>query len=301
MSSILPHAAAAAFALGALFATVGAIGQERLPRRPPPLPSPCNVTVEDEGGRALPTFHQAGRTYLLGERGARYSIRVNNRSGARVEAVISVDGRDGITGQPADYVRHRGYVLAPYDSVTVQGFRQSFDAVAAFRFATPGESYSSRMGTPENVGVLGIACFSERRASVVHVPPPSPFRYRDQTEASRSQAPSAERPAGRPSARSAPTDRKERAERTRPGYPPEPRGHTGNLGTEYGESRYSPVSTTAFERADQGRAQQVIVLHYDDAGGLEARGIRVFSRPERMPWHPSPQPFPGSRFAPPPP
>ncbi len=86
------------------------------------------------------------------------------------------------------------------------------------------------------------------------------------------------------------------------GYAPPPPS-THNLGTEYGESRYAPVSTTSFIREQHSRPQQLITIHYDDADGLEARGIRVywFPAPDRVRVRPLPEPFPDNRFAPPPP
>ena len=289
-------------ALGSFLAAPFAAGQERpwsyRPPPPPPAPSPCSVTVEDGSGRTLPTYYQGGRTYLLGERGERYAIRVDNRSGGRVEAVISVDGRDAITGRVADYRRQRGYVLPAWGSVTVDGFRQSLDAVASFRFSTPGQSYSSRMGTPENVGVLGVACFVERPRPVAVVPYSPPYYDRDDRSARR-EAP--DRARGGRSADGAAPETKARTERSRPGYAPAPQESGGNLGTEYGESRYSPVSTTTFERAEGSHPRQVLTLYYDDLAGLEARGIRVRPDPEPIRWYPSPQPFPESPFAPPPP
>ena len=70
-----------------------------------------------------------------------------------------------------------------------------------------------------------------------------------------------------------------------------------NLGTQYGESRYSPVSEAPFRRA-RTSPDQILGLYYDDATGLAARG--VISRPRYEPS--GPQPFPENRrFAPPPP
>jgi len=53
-----------------------------------------------------------------------------------------------------------------YGTVVVDGFRRSLDETAAFRFSRPSSSYSARMGTPENVGVIGVAFFSEQELLV---------------------------------------------------------------------------------------------------------------------------------------
>jgi hypothetical protein len=230
-----------------------------------------------EQGQHLRTFQHQGRTFVLGRLGERYGIRVTNPSEERVEAVITVDGRDAISGRVGDYVSNRGYLIGPHDSVLVEGFRQSLAAVATFRFSHPAQSYSSRMGTPENVGVIGVAFFPERRRPVTLLPAP------------RRVAPSSE-------AEGAPTAR------SKGGRAAAPRAEEHRLGTEYGESRSSEVREVPFERADPGHPARVVVLYYDDAQGLEARGIRVFD--DRPWWQPSPttpDPFPAARFAPPPP
>ena len=67
-----------------------------------------------------------------------------------------------MSGQPADYVNQRGYVIPAYGSLLVEGFRRNLKEVAAFRFTSPEDSYSSRMGTPQNVGVIGVAFFRNR-------------------------------------------------------------------------------------------------------------------------------------------
>ena len=57
------------------------------------------MTVLSTACRRRPTTTRGG-TYVLGQLGARYTLRVSNHSGRRVEAVVSVDGRDVIDGRP---------------------------------------------------------------------------------------------------------------------------------------------------------------------------------------------------------
>ena len=68
------------------------------------------MTVLIDGVPAA-TYEYGGGTYVLGELGARYTLRVANHSGRRVEAVVSVDGRDAIDGRPADFRGKRGYLI----------------------------------------------------------------------------------------------------------------------------------------------------------------------------------------------
>lgn len=234
------------------------------------------MTLQGEGGERLRTFQHARQTFVLGEPGDRYAIRIHNPTARRVEAVVSVDGRDAVSGDSADFVSHRGYVIPAFGSVTVDGFRTSLERVAAFRFTDPENSYSARMGTPQNVGVIGVAFFSERQREASEIA----RRGRAKSApAKRSAAPSA----------AAPGDDRSASKRA----------ESGRLGTEFGESRMSSVTEVAFVRERSASPDRVVVLRYDDASGLRARGIEVFERP----WRPAsvgPDPFPRTRFAQPP-
>lgn len=270
------------------------------------------ATLEDADGIPLRTFQQDSTTFVLGYDNERFAIRLVNDSDRRVEAVVSVDGRDTVSGRVADYVRERGYVIPPHGSIRVEGFRQSYDAVAAFRFTNPHESYSARMGTPENVGIIGVAFFPERtRTPIVRHRPLWPRdEVRDRLP------PSDPRPARRSSSAPAPQGRASAAAPKAPADAAplggaEERSRAGSsapsrLGTEYAESRESRVTEVPFERESPTRPSSIVRLRYDDAEGLMARGINVY--PESY-WTysepPYPRAFPGSeeyrRFAPPPP
>jgi hypothetical protein len=119
------------------------------------------VTVEDAQGRALPGVSHRGAVYVAGEKDRRYQIRVRNTTNRRLLVVTTVDGRNVITGKPGD-VNGSGHVLDPWQEWTFEGWRQNDDRVAAFRFGAKKEAYSSQMGSPENVGVIGVAVFEEQ-------------------------------------------------------------------------------------------------------------------------------------------
>jgi hypothetical protein len=143
-------------------AIAGAIAWER---RVPVLPDPAAalVTIElrDQSGRMLPGLIIGDRWFVVGEEGRRYSIVVRNRSDLRLEIVLSVDGLDVIDGRPASF-RKRGYILNRHQKLVVEGFRQSTEAVAAFRFGPVRESYAAKKyHNTRNVGVIGIALFNE--------------------------------------------------------------------------------------------------------------------------------------------
>jgi hypothetical protein len=121
-----------------------------------------DVTVENEHGEELPTFHHKGGIYIAGRKGERYNLRITNQTSERIEVVATVDGRDVISGEKGD-ITNTGYVIRPYDDILVKGFRQNHGQVAAFRFSSKGASYSARSGTSENVGVIGVAVFREKQ------------------------------------------------------------------------------------------------------------------------------------------
>jgi len=123
-----------------------------------------SVRLVDAGGAPLPTFANGGRNLAQGEVGQRYMIEIVNQSANRFEAVVTVDGLDVIDGRPGALAK-RGYLVAPFATVDIDGFRQSMDEVAAFRFGSVRGSYAGQKGNDRNVGVIGVALFAERGAT----------------------------------------------------------------------------------------------------------------------------------------
>jgi len=264
--------------------------------------APYVVTLEDESGRELRTFHHKHQTFVLGSFSERYNIRVENRTGRRIEAVVTVDGRDVINGHLGDFEEGRGYLVGPHDEVLIEGFRQNLSQVAAFRFSNPSDSYSARMGTPEHVGIIGVAIFPERVHRPIARPQPRLRRHHDAPRAD------LDRPSeSAPAAASSPKAKKGRSRGRASSnatqdavqeYEGRAERPAQNLGTEYGETRNSHVREVQFRRANGKRPAQLITLRYDDRDGLLARGIRL--RPLHRITRREPDAFPHNRFAPPP-
>ena len=120
-------------------------------------------SLVDESGRMLPGIEAAGRALIVGQDGARYKIVVRNATTARFEVVASVDGLDVIDGKSAAPGR-RGYIVDPHGELVIDGFRTSDADVAAFRFGRVADSYAARTSGDRNVGVIGLAVYSERGA-----------------------------------------------------------------------------------------------------------------------------------------
>ncbi|MEE2757219.1 MAG: hypothetical protein VYA30_11185 [Myxococcota bacterium] len=245
---------------------------------------PYELQIEDVHGYPLSTFSKNQTTYVLGQHSQRYNIRVINRSNHRIEAVITVDGRDAISGDLGDYINQRGYIVEPNDSVVVDGFRRSMNTVAAFRFTHPSDGYSARRGTPQHAGVIGVAIFKEKQRFK-----PRPRRSRATKKSGQSAYDSS--PSGMAHGRmnraiesSRGRGRLDSASR---------RSSVNNLGTRFGEDRHSQAVETPFVRSNTRHPTHLLAVYYDNHSGLVARGIRV--NPINSA---EPNPFPNRRFAP---
>jgi hypothetical protein len=130
------------------------------PQRATSQSGALTVSLRDEVGSTLPGAQVGSDVYAVGEAGARYVIGIENNSNSRYEVVASVDGLDVIDGQDADFTK-RGYLIDPYTSFVIEGWRTSDDTVAAFRFSDMDNAYAERMGKGRNIGVVGVAFFHE--------------------------------------------------------------------------------------------------------------------------------------------
>jgi hypothetical protein len=112
----------------------------------------------------LPTYKEYGyhRRLVAGENNSNYTIVVHNRSKSALEIVASVDGLDVNDGKPASYSKS-GYIVEPGRTLEIDGFRTSTSTVAAFKFSSVANSYANlRHGDTRNVGVIGIAVFTQK-------------------------------------------------------------------------------------------------------------------------------------------
>ena len=246
--------------------------------------------VDRDTGTTLPTWRHDGKLYVAGKPGHRYAVRLTNRSGARVLAVLSVDGVNAVSGETAGTAQN-GYVLDAWESTEINGWRKSLDEVAQFNFTALPNSYAAQTGRPANVGVIGVAVFNERRPQ---------WRAKDEIGRATQPAPGAPAPAPeRESADAMAGAEPAVAEKSAAAGQAAPmaRGESRRerLGTGHGEREWSRVSTTTFERASEQPAEQ-IAIWYDSYANLAARGIV----PRRPIVRAEPDPFP-NRFVPDPP
>lgn len=217
--------------------------------------------IDRDDGRVLPRYRHRGESWIAGQPGTPYSLRLRNITGERVLVVVSVDGINAVSGQTAA-PDQTGYVLEPWQQTEITGWRKSHDEVARFEFAALAQSYAARTGRPDHVGVIGIAVFRERPA-----PPPVTVtrapRVRDTAERAAGDAAS-------PVARESVT-------------------MSQQIGTAHGAREWSPSGRTRFERATRTPQQQT-AFRYDSVDALAALGIV----PRRLPLRGRPHAFPAT-------
>ena len=243
------------------------------------------AVIDRDSGQWLPDVRHRGERWIAGIPGHRYGVRLTNTSGERVLVVLSVDGVNAVTGATA-HPSQAGYVLEPWQSSEIAGWRKSYEDIAQFVFTDLPDSYAARTGRPDDVGVIGIAVFTEARP-IRHdssSPPIAGDRgaQRSVAKASMPASAAAEASAGnREADASAPPNQASQA-----------------LGTGHGEREWSPVARTGFVRASS-RPAQVTQLRYDDHATLVARG--VLPRPGHLHHGDRPRAFPQGFVADPPP
>jgi hypothetical protein len=238
--------------------------------------------VDRSQNTVLRTYPYRSMTWVAGRPGNRYAVRLTNRSGARVLVVLSVDGVNAVSGETAS-PNQTGYVLAPYQSTEITGWRKSLTEAAAFYFTSLPDSYAARTDRPDNVGVIGAAVFRERPREVYRAPIDRPDRRpfgRAESDGAQNEARARESESVVPQAAARPMPDAKAAGVAR----------DDRLGTGHGEREYSPTSQTNFERASD-QPSEVVKLRYDSHENLVASGVVPGRRVPAVP-----DPFPG--FAP---
>jgi len=289
MKRTLQHMTATLAAILAAASLVASVGNAQPVMTPYVKSSLVQVDVYDRvDGSALTIYDRNGRHYIVGVPGHEYAVRIRNCTGARVLVVTSVDGVNVISGDTAA-PDQSGYVLEPWASVEIAGWRKSLARTAAFYFTDLGDSYAARTGRPQNVGVIGVAVFQERQKRIAR----REYDYREPLPQKKSQADAgamnerAEAQAVPPAGPAASADA--------PRQNTDELASMGKLGTGHGRSEESRVSVVQFERASSSPAE-VVSIQYDRRDNLLAMGIIPQPTPHIA--RREPNPFPGMRFVP---
>ena len=183
----------------------------------------------------------------MGKPGHEYQVRVTNRQGEDLLAVVSVDGVNVITGQTA-HPSQSGYVIAAHGHLDMNGWRRSLAQTAAFYFTSLPDSYAARTGRPDDVGVIGVALYQRK---------PQP------------------RPAPAPGISDSASGPQAKAEQ-------DPR-----LGTGHGRHEHSPAVHVTFERATSAPALVLTLYYDSHANlvarGIIREPIQVAPVPRPFP------------------
>lgn len=112
-------------------------------------------------GRSIKTYEHEGKTFIEGRKGSDYTLHFYNNSSQRKKIVVSVDGLNIISG---DAVWQRGYVVEPWQTIDIPGWRVNSEKVAAFEFSSIKGSYNQQndSGEKRNIGVIGCMVFNEK-------------------------------------------------------------------------------------------------------------------------------------------
>ena len=246
---------------GAALFAASARGQEVL--EAPGTLVGLSVQVEGRAASLYPAADGSGRYYLEARAGSRYALTLANRTGERVGVVLTVDGLNAISGE-RDAARGRMYVLDPWQSTSVQGWRTSLQDVRQFTFI------DERAPTPR-----GPARPTRRWAG---------SRWPSTASAARTCARSPRRPRSRPG----PTRSKSRTgtaheprhpplrprlrPRTRRGAPRRAEGKARSFpGTGWGDRAHDPVVLVSFD--PESAPCERVTLRYEYRSALVALGI----------------------------
>jgi len=115
-----------------------------------------------------------GQVYVMAPTKGSYKISLYNHCNERRLAVVTVDGVNILSGKDGNF-EGQGYILGPWETIEIPGWKRDGKEGAAFVFRPEEASYANQTGRgTKNVGVIGVAVFNEYRR-----PPPVPV-YREE-------------------------------------------------------------------------------------------------------------------------
>lgn len=216
------------------------------------------LRIVTDSGRELPFYNVSARypakkVYAEAVKGENYRISIRNKLGRRVGVVVTVDGRNIISGQKSWLKSsERMYILEAYSTYEYAGWRTGQDQINRFYFTDAPDSYSASFGDNSAMGVIAVAVYPE----VQRYEPPPQVQNQESGVFSRSERRKSAAPA-------APSAKAEAADRA--------------AGTGYGRSEYSPSHTVAFD--PESRSVENIYIKYEWRSTLCKMGITSCSRP----------------------
>jgi len=230
------------------------------------------------------------RRYFQAFAGRNYSVVLRNNTGRRVGVLLAVDGINAVNGERTSLRAGEAmYVLNPWESATIRGWRTSLQEVRRFVFVDEARSYAERTGQANSdMGWIRVLAFNEQRPwwsinerdsrwGEVR----SLYRGDGGQRAARPATPEEGAQPTTPEDQAQPTEPQANREDAAPpsanGKPMARRMASGLSqehsfpGTGWGERRSDPVTRVQFN--PERTATDQLVFRYEYASGLRALGI----------------------------
>ena len=241
----------------------------------------ADITIFDRvQDKTLPVYKHNGRYYVAGKPGNTYQIHVENRQAYTIEAVISVDAVNVITGKTAKTAQN-GYIFDSYGAYDIAGWRKNNNEVAGFYFTEIADSYAARTGRPSNVGVIGVALYNKKYGAPQVISSDQEMdEAADNTRMTPQSSPTSASPAGSLGKAESSTSNRQATQNQDKSV------ESKKLGTGHGAHEYSRVEQADFERASS-RPAEVITIYYDSYKNLVAQGIikkPIYKKPLAKPF-----------------
>jgi hypothetical protein len=121
-----------------------------------------SLQVRPNGRTIADEYLHQNTTWIEGRELSRYEVIIGNKSSSKALFIVAIDGLDVIEGKPAG-TQSQGYVVNPYSSVTIPGWKLNNQEAAEFFFSRKSESYVNAIGgNTANTGVIGAMVFREK-------------------------------------------------------------------------------------------------------------------------------------------
>jgi len=216
------------------------------------------VEVENQSTPLYPSPSGDSRLYFQAFKGHDYGIRLTNQTGDRVAVLMTVDGLNVIDGTRSRQSRGEPmYVLDPWESTVVRGWRTSLDEIRRFVFVDEQRSYAERTGQGNgDLGWIRVTSFREAGRPAYK---PRDWNSREESDEF-GQRQDSKAPQSAPAPPMAGLQSGDRAQ-----------SENEAPGTGWGDRRVDTVTETDFHAVSQPTDK--FVLRYEYSSGLRALGI----------------------------
>jgi hypothetical protein len=109
---------------------------------------------------AIGNSAQTNSTCIEGRKGSTFVLKFKNNGPIRALFSTTIDGLSIISGEKSVPNNRSGYVVEPFSSIMIDGWRLSNDEVAEFYFSSVDDSYATRTKAIQHeIGQIDVAVF----------------------------------------------------------------------------------------------------------------------------------------------